>query len=477
MKTKVFFLAFVATLGLSATSLNATTVNATTLNATNETHAYRYGGPSFGYFYSELSPYGAWIEMRGGLVVWKPRVYSRSWTPYADGRWLHTSYGWYWDSREPYGHIVYHYGRWHYDDYYGWIWVPDYEWAPAWVEWRYDGGYIGWAPLSPYARVGRAHYGGYTVHYRHWHFVEVHHFHHVNVRHYYVPASRKSYVFSNTKYRTNYYDAGDGRYRNVGVEPDEIYRRSGVRVKTRDMEFERSDNRGGVRISDDRVRVATPDRNDRRDVDYRFRQADRSSSLDDSGDRIRVGVTRNDIDRGRAERPSGRDDANARNDRGNRDDDLRNDRDAKTRDDNRDADLRNNRDAGRDADVRNNNSRNDTRQNTRDDSRNSRDNNRNDGRIDDGRTRDLDRDNHSPSGGRHDVRTTPRREEDRGVDNRTNTRDTNRNDGRVNRNDSRNSRDNQSDLRSRNGSNRQDARSSSRSGRDDKRDDDRRKRR
>jgi hypothetical protein len=56
-----------------------------------------------------------------------------------------------WISQDPWGGIPYHYGRWAYDAYYGWLWVPgdDEVWAPAWVAWRYGGGYVGWAPLPP----------------------------------------------------------------------------------------------------------------------------------------------------------------------------------------------------------------------------------------------------------------------------------------------------------------------------------------
>lgn len=34
----------------------------------------------------------------------------------------------------------------------GWVWVPDTEWAPAWVSWRTNDHYVGWAPLPPEAR-------------------------------------------------------------------------------------------------------------------------------------------------------------------------------------------------------------------------------------------------------------------------------------------------------------------------------------
>jgi len=47
------------------------------------------------------------------------------------------------------GLATYHYGRWVYDSYYGWLWTPGTQWAPAWVSWREGGDYIGWAPLPP----------------------------------------------------------------------------------------------------------------------------------------------------------------------------------------------------------------------------------------------------------------------------------------------------------------------------------------
>jgi hypothetical protein len=108
-------------------------------------------GISFGVFYSSLDPHGEWISLESGLYAWHPSHVSRHWRPYTFGRWVWSEDGWYWASDEPWGWAVYHYGRWYYDDYYGWMWVPGYDWAPAWVEWRYSGDVIGWAPLSPYA--------------------------------------------------------------------------------------------------------------------------------------------------------------------------------------------------------------------------------------------------------------------------------------------------------------------------------------
>ena len=52
-------------------------------------------------------------------------------------------------NEDDWGWVVYHYGRWAHDRGLGWFWVPGDEWAPAWVDWRYGGDDIGWAPLPP----------------------------------------------------------------------------------------------------------------------------------------------------------------------------------------------------------------------------------------------------------------------------------------------------------------------------------------
>ena len=45
--------------------------------------------------------------------------------------------------------MAYHYGRWVLERRMGWFWMPGDEWAPAWVDWRHGGDYVGWAPLPP----------------------------------------------------------------------------------------------------------------------------------------------------------------------------------------------------------------------------------------------------------------------------------------------------------------------------------------
>src|SRR5205085_236123 len=42
--------------------------------------------------------------------------------------------------------VPYHYGRWAYDAFYGWVWMPGNGYSPAWVYWSYGSNYVGWAP-------------------------------------------------------------------------------------------------------------------------------------------------------------------------------------------------------------------------------------------------------------------------------------------------------------------------------------------
>ena len=207
---------------------------AVTFNAEAKGHYNGVGG----YFYKELAPYGSWIEVDYGVVVWRPTIIRANWIPYQMGRWVWTYDGWYWDSYEPFGFITYHYGRWYYDDYYGWLWYPDYEWAPAWVEWRYDNNYIGWAPLHPYAvfsvSVGIYFTNVYYTPYYHWHFVTYNYFCDPYVYNYYVGPGYKYRIHSGTKYRHDY-TFRNGRVQNRGIDVGYVRVRSGQEIKQRDL--------------------------------------------------------------------------------------------------------------------------------------------------------------------------------------------------------------------------------------------------
>jgi hypothetical protein len=115
-------------------------------------------GVSFQAFYDQLGDQGTWVQTDDYGYVFQPNVSDPEWAPYRDGHWVDTDEGWTWVSDEPWGWATYHYGRWANIDGTGWVWVPGYRWAPAWVSWRYGGGYAGWAPLPPETFVG-AEYG------------------------------------------------------------------------------------------------------------------------------------------------------------------------------------------------------------------------------------------------------------------------------------------------------------------------------
>jgi len=188
------------------------------------------------FFYERLAPYGEWIEHRSHGWVWSPYGISTSWRPYEAGRWVYTDYGWTWVSDEPYGWAVYHYGRWYYDPYYGWLWVPGHEWGPAWVEWRQGGGYVGWAPLPPQAEwrlQGRFGFDGISIGVSKrfsWSFVNERHFHaHDLHRHVLMPA-RNVNIINITNNVTNY-NVINNRVVNQSIDINHIERVSGRRIQ------------------------------------------------------------------------------------------------------------------------------------------------------------------------------------------------------------------------------------------------------
>lgn len=214
-------------------------------------------GQGVGYFYTSLSPYGEWIDCNLGYV-WRPRSAGHDWRPYLNGRWMWTDYGWYWVSYEPFGWATFHYGRWFYDDYNGWIWIPDQVWGPAWVEWRYDDDYIGWAPLTPHVSfhlhigitVGHDWYS--PVHY--WNFVTYRHFSATRVNDYVQPVERTRRFFGRTRGSVNI-DAEGDRVVNRGVDRDIIERRGQVRLDRAEIITRERAGRDRVGRDGDRTQI------------------------------------------------------------------------------------------------------------------------------------------------------------------------------------------------------------------------------
>ena len=184
-----------------------TSVSSQTVKAQEATVSYQSDGVSYQTFYDQLAPYGEWINDPQYGNVWIPNV-APGFRPYAsDGHWVMTDQGNMWVSDAPWAWAAYHYGRWTYNGYYGWIWIPGYQWAPAWVNWRSGGGYYGWAPMGPGQEYGR-HYD-YPDNY--WVFVNPNYLYQPRVYNYYERGDMGIYV-----HRTEYIryddDHGGRRY-------------------------------------------------------------------------------------------------------------------------------------------------------------------------------------------------------------------------------------------------------------------------
>lgn len=119
------------------------------LSTTTANAQYDNAYVSYNDFYQELAPYGQWISDPQYGYVWSPNADGDFRPYYTSGHWVMTEYGNTWVSDYPWGWACFHYGRWTYDNYYGWLWIPGSDWGPAWVSWRYGDGFYGWAPLGP----------------------------------------------------------------------------------------------------------------------------------------------------------------------------------------------------------------------------------------------------------------------------------------------------------------------------------------
>ncbi len=109
---------------------------------------------------SSLDAYGSWVYVDSyNTWAWQPSV-TVGWRPYTAGRWYWTPVGWSWISYEPWGWLPYHYGSWWFDAQFGWVWMWDSYWGPAWVDWVWWPGYVGWCPRGYYDYWWWGHGGG-----------------------------------------------------------------------------------------------------------------------------------------------------------------------------------------------------------------------------------------------------------------------------------------------------------------------------
>ncbi len=199
---------------------------------------------SFQTFYDQLSPYGYWINTPNYGYVWSPNV-TADFQPYvSNGYWVMTEYGNTWVSDYDWGWAPFHYGRWYYDDYNGWLWAPDTEWGPAWVEWRTGNGYYGWMPMSPSWYV--------NVSINRWTFLPYRYITHRHFHSYCLPRTRVVNVYNQTTVINNYYTYNNRRYVS-GPSVRDIERNSRSRVQVRQIRDEARPGRAVVNNGDVRV--------------------------------------------------------------------------------------------------------------------------------------------------------------------------------------------------------------------------------
>jgi hypothetical protein len=221
---------------------------------------YAYGARmDISYFYDYLSDYGYWVNYPPYGYVWVPYSLGRAWRPYSYGRWAWTDYGWTWVSYHRWGWIVFHYGRWAWEPGFGWFWVPDTVWGPAWVSWRYGGGWIGWAPLPPRYRFSRPH-GLFLTSINlpddYWVFVEGNHFDADDVNGYLAPSTRNGQLIRTTVFKAQLEDR-DGRVVNNGLSLDEAEKITRRRFST--LTLQDAGQPEESRLGSDRVTMYRPE--------------------------------------------------------------------------------------------------------------------------------------------------------------------------------------------------------------------------
>jgi len=234
---------------------------------------------SFNDFYSQLSPYGVWVNIHPYGQVWVSNV--RNFQPYStNGYWAYSTYGWTWVSNYEWGWAPFHYGRWGYDNRYGWYWVPGYEWGPAWVAWSSSNDMYGWAPLMP----GMNYDVRMTVNLfpsSYWTFMPGRHMGSTNIGGYYVNRSQNVTIINNTTIINNYGSENNRRY-SMGPNSSDVQRYTGRDIQT-------------LRVSNTSDRRSTGVRNDELHV-YRPTMSTRSTSTSDNNNRTSTQQTRSQTD-------------------------------------------------------------------------------------------------------------------------------------------------------------------------------------
>jgi hypothetical protein len=196
---------------------------------------------SVSFFHQQLTPYGRWVVAGSYGNCWVPGGVAASWSPYVDGQWLYTDYGWTWASNDPWGDVPYHYGTWAWVPPYGWVWVPGTVWAPAWVTWAYTDDFIGWAPVPPSFTFSVGGYvgGPVVVAQTRYVFVPSQQFVGVPVQSVRVAPQQNSVIFRRATKVTSF-PVSNGIVRTAGLPTERVERATGHRIERVSIERART---------------------------------------------------------------------------------------------------------------------------------------------------------------------------------------------------------------------------------------------
>ncbi len=190
------------------------------------------GAVNFQVFYDQLSPYGQWVDYPSYGYVWIPNA-GADFVPYSTGGyWVLSDDGWTWVSDYDWGWAPFHYGRWDYDNVYGWFWVPDNVWGPSWVTWRRGNGYYGWAPMRPGVSIDVSFGGSYNMPGERWTFVRDKDVRRRNIGSYRVdPTNNVTIIRNSTVVNRTYTDDSRHTVYVAGPDRNDVQKATGRSIK------------------------------------------------------------------------------------------------------------------------------------------------------------------------------------------------------------------------------------------------------
>jgi hypothetical protein len=186
---------------------------------------------SFQTFYDELAPFGQWVNHPNKRYVWVPGLKSDFFPYSSDGHWIITSRGFTWLSDHKWGWAPFHYGRWDYNENYGWFWIPGDVWGPAWVRWRIAKGYYGWAPIGPDNNLSTSYKRKFFKQNNHWVFVKTMNIFRSCLNHFFINLiDHESMIRNSRELEFDHSDSGRNSRYVFGPTSDDVQKATGLNV-------------------------------------------------------------------------------------------------------------------------------------------------------------------------------------------------------------------------------------------------------